>query len=188
MTENGELTALERAVLEAFVTRVPAEEGILREQVAACRVTSRELTGVGFFTSLAVPEGSRPLTSIAGRALSGVSAEIQGLQHGAGFVLWFEDGRLDQIEGFTYDEPWPERTDGFSVSVDVGPGPIGEPGPRAPGAVRRPTKVLVALVERVKGFTTHWLAKIDGEEPVKGRLIDLPARFGAPSTAWEERE
>jgi hypothetical protein len=47
--------------------------------------------------------------------LSDVAAEIDGAQHGAGFVLFIEDGMLDVLEGFTYDEPWPGRVERFTV-------------------------------------------------------------------------
>jgi len=40
------------------------------------------------------------------RAIGDVHAELAGLSHGAGFVLFIKDGRLDCLEGLTYDEAW----------------------------------------------------------------------------------
>jgi hypothetical protein len=42
-------------------------------------------------------------------------ADIDGLEHGAGFVLWLEDGWLSCLEGFSYAEPWPDTASRFSV-------------------------------------------------------------------------
>jgi len=44
----------------------------------------------------------------------GATATIDGLQHGAGFLLIVEDGMLDMVEGCTYVEPWPDRSRAFS--------------------------------------------------------------------------
>lgn len=85
-----------------------------REQLAVCRIKSRELTGVGFFTHIVVPQ-RLAVPGIGRLTLSDVAADIDGVQHGAGFVLFIEDGMLDLLEGFTYDEPWPDRVERFTV-------------------------------------------------------------------------
>ncbi len=81
----------------------------LREQLRHASVSSREFTGVGFFADLTVaPDASR----IAGRPkfqLTNVAGTAANVQHGVGFVLFIEDGVLSMLEGFTYDEPWPDR-------------------------------------------------------------------------------
>jgi hypothetical protein len=38
-----------------------------------------------------------------------VIARMEGLEHGAGFMLFIDDGVLVMLEGYTYDEPWPQR-------------------------------------------------------------------------------
>jgi hypothetical protein len=52
------------------------------------------------------------------REISGGIAEIgvQGLEHGAGRVLFVRDGQLRSLEGYTYGEPWPERPTAVSLS------------------------------------------------------------------------
>jgi len=44
-----------------------------------------------------------------------VIAIIPGLEQPAGFVLFINDGVLNELEGFTIDEPWPGATDRFSI-------------------------------------------------------------------------
>jgi hypothetical protein len=48
-------------------------------------------------------------------ALGDVTATIEGLEHGAGFVLFVQDGVLDVLEGFSYDEPWTDMNARFEV-------------------------------------------------------------------------
>lgn len=115
-SDDTSLTALERSVLDALLAR-PAEPlgRFLRSQAQSVRVVRRELTGVGFFAHLEVPnEAPDPA---AGRlVLSGVGAEIEGLDRGAGFVLFVEGGLLDTLEGFTYDEAWPATISKFRIT------------------------------------------------------------------------
>jgi len=73
------------------------------------------MTGVGFWTSLALPLGIEEVGSGLRIRLSDVEATIDGLEHGAGFVLFIENGLLDNLEGFTYDEPWPDRIGGYRL-------------------------------------------------------------------------
>jgi hypothetical protein len=47
---------------------------------------------------------------VLNRKLTGV-----GFYHGAGFVLFVDDGVISFLEGFTYDEPWPEDAGSFEL-------------------------------------------------------------------------
>ena len=117
------LTPLEHDVIATLVRPAHPLMNAFREQLAVCRIKSRELTGVGFFTHIVVPQ-RLAVAAVGKLILSDVAAELDGVQHGAGFVLFIEDGMLDVLEGFTYDEPWPDRVEGFAVrsltSTDFG--------------------------------------------------------------------
>ena len=117
MTSALTLTPLEQEVLNELLLGDYPPLAELRQQVPVAWVVERELTGVGFFTTLAVPRDAArarlPRTDVR---LTGADAEIEGLEHGAGFVLYITDGALDVLEGFSYDEPWPDHSDNFKVS------------------------------------------------------------------------
>jgi hypothetical protein len=89
----------------------------LRRQLAACRVGERELTGHGFYTSLIVPPdvAPAPVNRDQLRLDGGIGATMDGLQHGAGFVLWVQKGVLDTLEGFCYEAAWPERIENWAI-------------------------------------------------------------------------
>jgi hypothetical protein len=111
--EMSELTALELAVLTKLLDGDHPVLTQLRKQIPQLSVVSREFSGVGFFTDVsvltrhdAVPES---LT------FGDVEATIEGLRNGAGFVLFVRAGAISMLEGYTYDEPWPETVGSFSL-------------------------------------------------------------------------
>jgi hypothetical protein len=104
---------LENRVLEKLLAGNHPILEALRRQLEGGTVRSREFTGVGFFTKLCPSPGAQRAPTPRDRFhLGGVYAEITGLCHGAGFVLFVTDGYLDFLEGFCYDEAWPTQTQG----------------------------------------------------------------------------
>lgn len=114
---SHDLTDLERSVIDKLLAGEHPVLEALRGQLRSCRVRSRELTGCGFFTELQVDRGLRVAPTSAEKLRIGdVNAKIGGLEHGAGFVLFVKDGYLDMLEGYSYEEPWPESIDEFELS------------------------------------------------------------------------
>jgi hypothetical protein len=101
------MTALESTILAALLAGDRHDLGVLREQIRSLTVRDREYTGVGFFTYFTVPPDTARLVDRSRLVISDVGADIEQLEHGAGFLLFVEDGAVDCLEGFTYDEPWP---------------------------------------------------------------------------------
>ena len=111
------LSALEKAVLDAIIERSGATRELLREQVRLAEVSSREMTGVGFYTNLRLPSDAPRLAGRANLELNEIEADICGLKHGAGFILFVRDGFMQFLEGYTYDEQWPDKTASFSLKA-----------------------------------------------------------------------
>ena len=110
------LLPLELAVLGKLLDGDHPLLTALRRQLPELGVTERKLTGVGFFTTFSmtderllveVPPGASPFGD--------VEATIPGMQHGAGFLLWLKRGRIDMLEGYSYDEPWPGHVGEFAL-------------------------------------------------------------------------
>src|SRR5262245_22674397 len=78
--------------------------------MALAIVRQRTMTGVGFFLRFAIQSDAEKIQANGQRTLSCVGAELEGVEHGVGFVLFIQDGKLDFLEGFTYEEPWPMQT------------------------------------------------------------------------------
>ena len=108
------LTDFEREIIEKLVD---GEHPILRElqkQLKLSSVRNREKTGVGFYLYLEVPEKSPYMPSVDLK-LGDVIADIAELEYGAGFLLYVSDGRLHMLEGYSYDEPWPDSISKYNV-------------------------------------------------------------------------
>jgi hypothetical protein len=108
------LTQFERDVIATMLRHDHPVADALRAQLDVCRIKRRELTGVGFFTDMVVPQ-SLAIEGVGHMTLGDALAEIDGLDHGVGFVLFIRDGMLDTLEGFTYDGPWPDELATYSV-------------------------------------------------------------------------
>jgi len=102
----AELEPLEAAVLDKLLAGTHPVLAALRAQLAGATVKHRTHTGVGFFTDFAPAQDAIP-APVRTLRFGDVRATIEGLQHGADFVLFVEDGLLVTLEGFSCDEPWP---------------------------------------------------------------------------------
>jgi len=109
------LTTLEKAVLEKLLERRGEPFDTLRRQVSCASVSKREFSGVGFFTEFALPASAQVARDVPDMTIGDVGAEIPTLEHGAGFVLFIRGGVVTMLEGYTYDESWPENTDEFKL-------------------------------------------------------------------------
>jgi hypothetical protein len=90
----------------------------LRAQYQQARITKVELTGVGFFVDFEVPPDiakSEPCDLTGG----GANIAVAGVKHGAGCVLFVREGRLTMLEGFTYDDEWPEHPQILAIEDPV---------------------------------------------------------------------
>jgi len=109
------LEPLEAAVLEKLLAGEHLVLAALRAQLAGARVESRERTGVGFFTEFTLDPEVVP-APVQTLRFGDVVAMVNGLEHGAGFVIFVDRGLLGMLEGYSYDEPWPEKVEDFSLS------------------------------------------------------------------------
>jgi hypothetical protein len=103
------MNEMERQVMGLLVSGDHPLLSSLRDQLAVAKVTRREFTGVGFFTYFEVPLAARRLPSSRRLVLSDVYADIQGLEHGAGFLLFVEDGALNNLECSICENAWPSN-------------------------------------------------------------------------------
>ena len=110
------LSQLEQQVLETLLRGDHPTLVVLRSQLPHTTVISREHTGAGFFTQLAVAPEAPRLSPPASFSFGDVGAAIPGLQLGACFLLFIEDGALSMLEGYSYDEPWPSMIDSFDLA------------------------------------------------------------------------
>jgi hypothetical protein len=109
------LIPLEQAVMRMLLDGDDPVLRALSEQFSLASVKSRRLTGAGFYLDFQIPDSSHRLGN-RNMTFDDVMAEIEGLQHGAGFVLFVRDGVIETLEGYSYDELWPTNVQHFELS------------------------------------------------------------------------
>ena len=103
------LNEMEKRALEMLLAGADDRLAILRSQLNSATVDRREMSGAGFFTHLSIPLDVPLLVPGPKRMVIGdVYAEVNGLQHPAGFLLFVDDGALNFLECFIADDRWPE--------------------------------------------------------------------------------
>ena len=117
------LNKLERAVLDLLLEYAILETSLvgkdqiiqtLKIQGSKVYVKDREYTGYGFICHLGVPIGT-PLVN-GNYSISGAHGDLDGMKMGASFVLFVNDGQIDELVGTTYgNERWPEKIGMFSL-------------------------------------------------------------------------
>jgi hypothetical protein len=122
------LNEFESAVLTKLLEGDHPVLAALRAQVERARVKSREYSGAGFFCSFEVPSDVPHLALQEGFYFGDVDADMDGLEHGAGFVVYVRDGYLDFLEGYSYGEPWPKEVRKFSLFYHCKPRELQLPG------------------------------------------------------------
>lgn len=120
MNRQNNISEFEKAVMNKFLSGEDATLINLREQFKGASLKHRECSGVGFFTSFSFSDGVKTLGQEVSFKLGDVYAEIDGLLHGAGFLLHVDRGRISVLEGYTYDEPWPEVINDYKIFYLVG--------------------------------------------------------------------
>ncbi|HSS96910.1 MAG TPA: hypothetical protein VLK33_07770 [Terriglobales bacterium] len=93
---------------------------LLRQQAKYAKVCSRKMTGVGFFTNFEIPADLPRLKEHTNLKLGDVNGIADNIKHGLGFLLHVTDGALAMLEGYTYDDPWPDEIRGLVLTYSAG--------------------------------------------------------------------
>ena len=97
------LYSIERAAIEAIIRQHSRLSDALIVQLGEATATNRRRTGTGFYTDLHISDHA-PLV-ITASPIGKLFADVEGLEHGMGFLLWFANGKMKCLEGFSFEEP-----------------------------------------------------------------------------------
>lgn len=139
------MNAFETEVLAHLLAGDQRELALLRAQLAGLEIKTRQSTPNGFVTRLRVLEDHPRVKSTGDFQIGDVFAEVDGLAHGAGFVLFVRRGALDVLEGYTHEEPWPEAPGLRRLYY------VHHPRPGDPAFVETPTRDLEQLFPKRGG-------------------------------------
>jgi len=97
------LTPLERAAIAAILAERPGFEDAIAAQLNSLTKLERENSGGGFYVYFEVAKEAKTV-GCASPLGKQTSANVEGLKHGLGLMLWFKNGRVDALEGFSFGE------------------------------------------------------------------------------------
>lgn len=96
-------TELESAVAEAIARQYPSATKALLEQLQEAVVTSREFTGVGFFTEFSVPKDTRAAPDAIG-PIGTIRSLVGPAQYPLEFMLYVRGGYAEMIEAYSFED------------------------------------------------------------------------------------
>jgi hypothetical protein len=111
------ITPLEKQVMELLIKGEHPLLLALKKQFEIIQIKERDFSGVGFFLNFSVDD--LVLDGSPNFEIGDVVADIEGLKYGSGFILFVRDGKLDFLEGYTFDEAWPEDIKNFKLHYIV---------------------------------------------------------------------
>jgi len=116
----SDLTQLEQELMKMLLDGDDPVLVVLREQLRVATVLERKMTGAGFYTDFSVSPIAPRCVEHLSFEIADLIARLKGAEHGAGFVLFIREGQLKMLEGFTFDEPWPDQITEYKLSYVKG--------------------------------------------------------------------
>ena len=113
------LWPIERAVLEATAQDYPQSADALRLLAETAMVSDFENTGAGFFSTIVVANDGPALDEKS--PLDGAYANVEGIEHGMGFLVFLREARVYLIEGYCHGDVSTVGVDFSRVNFDLRP-------------------------------------------------------------------
>ena len=89
-------------IISYIIEQYPEYKQKLQSQSEKMVVQKREFSTYGFSTYYAVTDGEN-------LQLGKHQWNINGLTRGSEYILWIKNGLISCLEGFSYNEPWPDE-------------------------------------------------------------------------------
>lgn len=98
-----------------IIDGTPDYASVLKRQLGNAGIGEFRIYKQGFSVSFMIAESSPRLNVTETLTLGDTLAEIPGLEHGMGFILWVKHGIIDSLEGYTYGEDIPDSLCGYTL-------------------------------------------------------------------------
>jgi hypothetical protein len=106
---------LENDVIREIINEIPEYSEKLLYQYENSEIVNRVFTGHGFYTYYNIKSNLYSLGKDINLALGNIGANSNSMKHGVGFVLFIKNGNISCLEGYAYDEPWPDDITEYSL-------------------------------------------------------------------------
>ena len=109
--------AFEKIIIEDIIQTYPEYAEKLARQYGSAAVVKRTINSPGFYTDYEIGDKTASLGDGVNLQLGENQWNINGLKHGSDYILWIKNGFISSLEGFSYDEPWPDEITNVSKIV-----------------------------------------------------------------------
>lgn len=99
----------EKIIITDIIEQYPEYKQNLLSQLERITVQKRKFSTYGFSIHYAVTTGKDTLKDGKNLQLGKHQWNINGLQNGSDYILWVKNGLISCLEGFSYNEPWPDE-------------------------------------------------------------------------------
>ena len=99
----------EKIIITDIIEQYPEYKQKLQSQFEKIVVEKREFSTYGFSTYYVVTAEEETLGDGENLTLGKHQWIINGLNYGSDYVLWIKNGFVSCLEGFSYNEPWPDE-------------------------------------------------------------------------------
>lgn len=99
----------EKIIITDIIEQYPEYKQKLQAQFEKITVQKREFSTYGFSTHYAVTVAEETLGNDKNLQLGKCQWNINGLNYGSDYILWIKNGLISCLEGFSYNEPWPNE-------------------------------------------------------------------------------
>ena len=99
----------ESIIIRDIIEQYPEYKQKLQAQLARSTMQKRTFYMFGFSTEFAVSAADQTLGEGVNLNLSSHPWNINDLECGSDYILWIENGLIHSLEGFSYQELWPEE-------------------------------------------------------------------------------
>ena len=99
----------EKIIITDILEQYPEYKQKLQAQFEKSVVQKREFFRCGFSTDYAVTAAEETLGDDKNLQLGNHQWNINGLNYGSDYILWIKNGLISSLEGFSYQEPWPDE-------------------------------------------------------------------------------
>lgn len=103
------ITEFEKIIITDIIEQYPEYKSKLRAQFEYAVVQKREFSKYGFSTDYVVEPSLETLGDDVNLQLGKRQWNINNLQNGSDYILWIKNGLICSLEGFSYEEPWPDE-------------------------------------------------------------------------------
>lgn len=111
----------ERKLMEMLLTGDDEVLIKLRKQYELAKITSREFSDVGFYTSFSVQNRNDLRIKDKSFHIGDVDGTIDGIEGAVGFILYVKDGFISLLEGYAnVIDKWPKSNDVIVLTYDSG--------------------------------------------------------------------